>query len=111
MAYKVVVPRPVQKQLDDLPENVRRQAISRILTLKDNPRPPGCVKLKGLENEFRIRIGDYRLRYEIHDTESVVLLLHCKHRRDIYKDKQYLFPKSYTMVTPSVTPLQSPGRH
>lgn len=83
MSYQAIIPKPVQKQLDDLPDNVYDRLIKEILALKDNPRPPGCIKLKGYE--YRIRIGDYRIRYEIHDKESIVLLLHCKHRKDIYK--------------------------
>jgi len=85
MSYQVIVPKPVQNQLDDLPDEVYERVIERIIKLKDNPRPWGCVKLKNYKNEYRIRIGDYRIRYEIHNKESVVLLLHCKHRKDIYK--------------------------
>lgn len=70
MSYQVIIPKPVQKQLDSLPDSVRDRAIKRILALKENPRPHGCVKLKDYENEYRIRIGDYRIRYEVSDQES-----------------------------------------
>jgi len=85
MSYQVVVPKPVQKQLESLPDTVRERVLKRIAALKENPRPPGCVKLKGYENEYRIRIGNYRVRYEVRDEESIVLLLHCKHRKDAYR--------------------------
>ncbi len=85
MTYTVVIPKPVQKQLDDLPGNVYNRVIEHILGLKENPRPRGCVKLKGYDNEYRIRIGNYRVRYEILDGEGIVILLHCKHRKDIYR--------------------------
>ncbi len=85
MSYRVVIPRPVQKQLDGLPDRVRRRILVRILQLKENPRPPGCVKLKGYEQEYRIRVGDYRVRYEVLDAETTVLLLHCKDRKDVYR--------------------------
>ena len=85
MSYQIIVPKPVQKQLDDLPDNLYNRTIKKIMALKENPRPRGCVKLKGYENEYRIRIGDYRLIYEILDEELVVLLLHCKPRKDIYR--------------------------
>jgi len=85
MSYQVIVPKSVQNQLDDLPDEVYERVIERIVKLKDNPRPWGCVKLKNYKNEYRIRIGDYRIRYEIYDKESIVLLLHCKHRKNIYK--------------------------
>lgn len=75
----------MQKQLDSLPDIVRERVLKRIVALKENPRPPGCVKLKGYEDEYRIRIGNYRVRYEVRDEESIVLLLHCKHRKDVYR--------------------------
>ncbi len=56
------------------------------MLLAENPRPEGVVKLKGYDDEYRIRIGDYRVRYEIDDEESIVVLLHCKHRKDVYRN-------------------------
>jgi mRNA interferase RelE/StbE len=44
----------------------------------------GCVS-DGFDNEYRIRIGDYRVRYEINDETLTVIVLHCQHRKDIYK--------------------------
>jgi len=85
MSYQVIIPKPVQKQLDDLHDDIFKRAIEKLDGLKENPRPIGCIKLKGFKNEYRIRIGDYRIRYEINDQEKIVLMLHCKHRRDIYK--------------------------
>ena len=85
MSYQVIIPKSVQKQLDGLPDSIFDRVVKRIIVLKENPRPHGCVKLKGYENEYRLRIGDYRVRYEVRDQESIVLLLHCKHRRDVYR--------------------------
>ena len=85
MGYQVIVPGPVQRQLDSLPADARERVVRRILSLKENPRPRGCVKLKGYENEYRVRIGDYRLRYEVRDRDLIVLLLHCRHRKDAYR--------------------------
>jgi len=86
MSYQVIIPKPVQKQLDDLPDNVYNRAIKQIISLRENPRPYGCKKLKSYDNEYRIRIGSYRLRYEIRDHESIVILLHCEHRGIAYRD-------------------------
>ena len=86
MSYQVIVPRPVQKQLDNLPASIRQRVIERILALKENPRAFGCIKLTGHESEYRIRVGDYRVRYQVNDQEALVLLLHCRHRKDIYRD-------------------------
>lgn len=84
-SYRVVLPRPVEKQLDRLPSNIRSRITRQIAGLKYDPRPRGCIKLKGKENEYRIRIGDYRVRYEVRDDEAMVLLLYCKHRKDVYR--------------------------
>jgi mRNA interferase RelE/StbE len=53
--------------------------------LKDNPRMSGVEKLKGSENAFRIRVGDYRILYEIQDEELIVYVLETGHRRDVYR--------------------------
>ena len=85
MSYTVIITKPVQKQLDSLPDDIRDRIIEKAVLLAEEPRPPGVVKLKGYENEYRIRIGEYRVRYEIRDQEFVVVLLHCKHRKDVYR--------------------------
>jgi mRNA interferase RelE/StbE len=85
MEYQVVVPKPVQKQLDKLKGVDRDRSLKVILGLKTNPRPSGCVKLKRYDNEYRIRAGNYRIRYELDDRNGIVLLLHLKHRKDAYK--------------------------
>ncbi|MBI5476551.1 MAG: type II toxin-antitoxin system RelE/ParE family toxin [Ignavibacteriales bacterium] len=85
MNYQIVIPKPVQKQLGILPENIKGKIIEQVLKLKENPRSFGSVKLKSYENEYRIRVGDYRIRYEIDDNNHTVILLHCKHRKDIYR--------------------------
>ena len=85
MSYNVVVPKPIQKQLDELQKDFRMRITDRILALAENPRPDGVVKLKGSENEYRIRIGDYPVRYEIEDDNLIVLVLDCRHRREVYR--------------------------
>ncbi len=56
MKYRVVIPRPVQKEMDALQPEVRERVLARLHTLTENPRPSGVVKLKGTQNEYRIRI-------------------------------------------------------
>lgn len=85
MSYVVLIPKPVQKQLDNLPEDVCSRIVEKILSLAEEPRPSGVKKLKGFENEYRVRVGDYRVRYEVNDETSIIVVLHCKHRRDIYR--------------------------
>jgi mRNA interferase RelE/StbE len=85
MNYTIIVPKTVQKQLDALPNDVHERIAIKIQQLAEEPRPAGVVKMKGSDNEYRIRIGDYRVRYEINDEELILLLLQCKHRRDVYR--------------------------
>ncbi|QYX31252.1 type II toxin-antitoxin system RelE family toxin [Sphaerospermopsis torques-reginae] len=85
MSYKVIIPKPVQKQLDNLQNDVSARVLEKILSLAEDPRPSGVKKLKGFDNEYRIRIGDYRVRYEIDDQTLTVIVLHCLHRKDVYK--------------------------
>ncbi|MGK7942339.1 MAG: type II toxin-antitoxin system RelE/ParE family toxin [Crocosphaera sp.] len=60
--------------------------MTKISKLADETRPVGVKKLKGFENEYCIRIGNYRVRYEINDQQLIIILVSCRHRRDIYRD-------------------------
>jgi len=84
MSYRVIIPKPVQKELDDLPEKQRERLLNDIRLLADIPRPSGVKKLKGHENMYRIRVGNYRVIYEIQDQEMLVLILSSIHRKDAY---------------------------
>jgi mRNA interferase RelE/StbE len=87
MTYAIIVTKSIQKELDNLANEVKERVCAKISQLSDNPRPDGVTKLKGCENEYRVRIGDYRVRYEILDENKTVLLLQCKHRREVYKNR------------------------
>jgi mRNA interferase RelE/StbE len=86
MRYTIIIPKPVQKQLKNLPAETYQRIIEKIEQLSSQPCSLDTKKLKGLENEYHIRIGDYRVRYEINDKALTVLLLSCRHRRDAYRD-------------------------
>jgi len=85
MSYVIIVAKGIQKQIDDLPQEIQERVDEKIRSLADDPRPSGVTKLKGFRNEYRIRVGDYRLRYEIDDAQQTVEILQCKHRRDVYR--------------------------
>jgi mRNA interferase RelE/StbE len=53
--------------------------------LEETPRPPGVVKSRTAGNEWRIRVGDYRVIYEIDEDERLVVILRIKHRREAYR--------------------------
>lgn len=70
------------KELDALPRKKDRQAVvDRILALAEEPRPPGCVKLSGLEELYRVRQGPYRIVYAIEDDRLVVIVIRIAHRK------------------------------
>ncbi len=84
MKYSVEFSRRAARQIDDLEANLRIRVIKRIEALSDNPRPLGVQKLAGSEDDYRIRIGDYRVVYEIRDALLVVLVMKVAHRRQVY---------------------------
>ncbi len=84
MSYSLSIPRSVNKRMERLPAEVYDRLDGAILALADEPRPPGCVKLKGRE-DWRIRVGDYRIVYGIDDEQRIVEVLNVAHRRDVYR--------------------------
>jgi mRNA interferase RelE/StbE len=83
--YQVVVERSAEKDLKKLSSEVRPRAISAIQALAKNPRPSGSRKLAGTDNDWRIRVGDYRIVYEIADEVRIVRINRVRHRRDVYR--------------------------
>ena len=82
--YKVLVSKTASKELSDLPTQVVNRIIPAIKKLGDDPRPPGCKKLKGEQDTWRIRIGDYRVIYTVDDVIRIVDVRSVGHRKDIY---------------------------
>ena len=74
---------PAAKQLAKLDRPIRKRIGDAISALAVNPRPAGCKKLVGVE-AWRIRIADWRVIYQIHDRQLMVLVLRAGHRRDVY---------------------------
>ncbi len=83
MKYELFIQRKAQKQLANIPQPNRDRIITAVRSLADDPRPTGVRKLTGRDG-WRIRVGDYRIIYEIHDDALVVLVISIGHRRDIY---------------------------
>jgi mRNA interferase RelE/StbE len=84
MSYRIIIPKLVQKQLDSLPEKERKRLIDVIKLLVNVPRPNGVKKLKGYDQTYRIRVGDYRVIYKIQDQEMLIIILNSIHRKDAY---------------------------
>ena len=84
MSYSVLILRRAQKEIISLPEEFSEKLETIISALAGNARPRGCRKLTGREG-WRIRVGNYRVIYEIDDKTQTVTVLHVGHRRDIYR--------------------------
>jgi mRNA interferase RelE/StbE len=85
MSYAVTIRRRAQKELEAIPSPSFQSIEEKLLSLGKDPRPAGCKKLKGAERAWRIRVGDYRVIYEIDDGASIVVIIKIGHRSDIYR--------------------------
>ena len=84
MPYSIVIMRSAQKAMAQLPLNTYERMCDALVQLGDVPRPTGCAKLRGREG-WRIRVGSYRVIYEIDDALRRITILHVGQRRDIYR--------------------------
>jgi mRNA interferase RelE/StbE len=87
MTHLIEVAPAVVRQLRKLDARARRRVQAAVELLAQEPRPPGAVELQGGDGEWRVRTGDYRIVYEIHDRKLVVLVVAVGHRRDIYRKR------------------------
>lgn len=86
MPYAVIISRPVQKQLDKLPADVIRDVYRVLRDLENDPRPDGVKLLKGkLRGFYRVRVGNYRIVYDIKDRELRVIVLRVADRSIVYR--------------------------
>lgn len=81
--YTVVITQSVQKYLQKSPKKISERLESAMLSLENNPRPHGYIKLKGRE-AYRIRVGNYRIIYEIEDDVLKVIVIDAGDRKEIY---------------------------
>ena len=83
--YEVRLLVTARRQLLRIPVRIRSRIAVAIGALADDPRPPGCKKLAGSSDYFRIRVGDYRVLYEVRDRDILVLVIKIGHRREVYR--------------------------
>jgi len=70
--YTIIISKSVQKQIDKFPQSLISRIAQKVQQLANEPRPLGVVKLKSYDNQYRIRVGDYRIRYKIDDTQLII---------------------------------------
>ena len=83
-SYRLLIKPSAGKDIEALPKHDRRRIVAKITSLSSDPRPSGCEKLSG-HDRYRIRPENYRILYEIHDSDLVVVVVKVDHRRDVYR--------------------------
>jgi len=95
--YKIIFMPSTEKDFKTIPRKDLDRIFKRINSLVINPRPRGCEKLT-VRKYYRIRQGDYRIIYEIHDDKLIVWVVKVAHRKDIYRvseeKEKFIFGKS-----------------
>jgi mRNA interferase RelE/StbE len=85
VAYRVELTPAAQRDLRSLDRPVLRRVDAKIRALAEDPRPHGAEKLAGEAEIYRIRVGDYRILYQIEDALVRVLVVRVRHRREVYR--------------------------
>ncbi|MBC7251697.1 MAG: type II toxin-antitoxin system RelE/ParE family toxin [Anaerolineae bacterium] len=85
MSYRVLMYPAAERERRKLPQPIRNRITEALLALESDPRPPGVTKLVGCLVEWRIRVGDHRIIYEIDDGAQEVRVLRIAHRREVYR--------------------------
>jgi mRNA interferase RelE/StbE len=83
--YRVEFTTAAAKEIRKLEPQIRRRILAGIAELEREPRPPGVRKLAGYDNAWRVRVGDYRVLYEVIDAQVLVTVVRVAHRRDVYE--------------------------
>jgi len=87
MAYRVEIKASAVKEIAALSRRDQRRVLAATESLADEPRPPGARKLVGADDVYRVRVGDYRIVYQIHDDVLTVHVVRVGHRRDVYRHR------------------------
>lgn len=82
--YKITFKKSVVKDFQNIPKKNIKRILAQIDLLANNPRAEGCIKLSGQE-QYRVRVGLYRIIYEIQDNMLIVQVVKIGHRSNVYK--------------------------
>jgi len=84
--YRVLIKPSAAKEIEAVDQKrIRQRIVAGIRLLADDPRPPGCEKLAGEDDRYRIRVGRYRVIYSVGDRELLVIVVRVGHRKDVYR--------------------------
>jgi mRNA interferase RelE/StbE len=84
-SYKIVWKRSAAKELKKLPKQIIRRVLEAVEALSSEPQPVGSRKIVGTINQYRLRVGDYRVIYALEDEILCVEIVRVRHRKDVYK--------------------------
>ena len=84
-SYRVDFAKSAAKDLRGIDHKWIPRIVASIEALELDARPSGCRKLVGSDHTYRIRVGDYRVVYDIHDDTLIILVVRIRHRRDVYR--------------------------
>jgi mRNA interferase RelE/StbE len=85
LSYKIKVKKSAAKALKKIPKADRKRIVHKIDSLAENPLSPDTTKMKGNNPFHKIRVGDYRIVYEIQEDVLLILIVKVGHRKDIYR--------------------------
>lgn len=83
--YEVLIERRAERDMQRLETAVFKRIVEAVRLLSSNPRHAGCRKISGSASDWRVRVGDYRIVYEINEKEKAVKIMRVKHRKDAYR--------------------------
>ncbi|MGA8753074.1 type II toxin-antitoxin system RelE family toxin [Candidatus Deferrimicrobium sp.] len=84
-SYKLLIKPSAAKEIELAPKKDRLRIIKRIQDLSSDPRPPGCEKLSGHDDKYRVRQGTYRIVYSVSDAGLVICVVKVGHRKEVYR--------------------------
>lgn len=83
--HRVQMARRAIKSIEALPRTEQQRVRAAVDLLGETPRPPGCVALTGEASTYRVRVGNYRIVYEVHDAVLLVQIVRVGHRREVHR--------------------------
>lgn len=84
-SYQIEIKPSASKELEKLPSPMVARVVAAINELAGNPYPQGVKKLTGFERTYRIRVGDYRVLYDVYENILVIEIIRVRHRKDVYR--------------------------
>lgn len=86
MKYQIKILSKARRSIKKLPKSVQENIKIAVRNLAENPRPNNVKKLSGSDNLYRLRLGDYRIIYQIKDYILLIVIVMAGHRREIYRN-------------------------